>query len=93
VKRTVKWYEGILKAYRIAIYSSLETLRKMCDELKALTGFDFQYKADEAHEFVKEILKTRKNYQFLETQIKEAKRRGMTKFCDKKLLVKKGRAA
>lgn len=90
--RNVKWYEGILKAYRVAIYSSLETLRKMCEELQTLSGFNLRYKADEAHEFVKEILKTRRNYQFLESQIKEAKRRGMTKFCDKKLLVKKGRA-
>lgn len=93
MKRSVKWYEGILKAYRVAIFSSLKTLRKMCAELQTLTGFDLRYKADEAHEFVKEILRTRRNYQFLEKQIQEAKKRGKTKFCDRKFLVKKGRAA
>lgn len=93
MKRSVKWYEGILKAYRVAIFSSLETLRKMSEELRTLTGFDLRYKSDEAHEFLQEILRTRRNYQLLEKQIQEAKKRGMKRFSDRKLLIKKERAA
>ena len=91
--RNVKWYEGILKAMRVSIFKSLGTLRNMCAELQTLSGFNLRYKADEANEFLKEILQTRRNYQLLEKQIEEAKKRGMKKFCNRKLLIKKGRAA
>jgi hypothetical protein len=92
VKRTVKWFETLMKANRKAIDKGLEKLRAISAELKDLKGFSFQSRADEGMEFVKELLHLRNQNQILERQIEEAKKRDLKRFSDQKLLVKKGRA-
>lgn len=86
MKRTVRWWEWMIKANRIAIDKGLVKLREISASLKNLKGYEFQSKADEGMEFVKELLLIRNQNQLLEKQIKEARARGLKRFSDEKLL-------
>jgi len=93
MKRTVRWFECLLKANRNAIDEGLVKLREIAASLKSLKGFEFQSKADEGLEFVKELLHLRNQNKLLEKQIEEARKRDLKRFSDRKLLVKKERVA